>query len=93
MTQKNGKIKYRQVLDTLRNIKPEDNIKHNTISKVLGGTPTAGALANKYHEDGWIELAKLKPLEKKYGYDFNSNEIIRKDDDCITLEHISILLQ
>lgn len=37
-TKKNGKIKYRQVLDTLRNIKPEDNIKHNTISKVLGGT-------------------------------------------------------
>lgn len=57
MTQKNGKIKYRQVLDTLRNIKPEDNIKHNTISKVLGGTPTAVALLRA----GNKKTARLRP--------------------------------
>lgn len=40
-------------MDTLRNIKPEDNIKHNTISKVLGGLLQRALLfdfANKWAE-------------------------------------------
>lgn len=53
------KLKYRYILDTLRNVKPEDNIKHHTISNILGGTPTANALAGRYHSDGYMEVQEV----------------------------------
>lgn len=83
------KIKYRHVLDTLRNIKQEDNIKHNTISKILGGTPTANALAGRYHSDGYMEAEEIEKIQNKYNYDFYSNSFIsiNNEGETVTLDY------
>lgn len=74
------KCKYRTVLDTLRNIKPNDNINHQTISNYLGGNPSANALANRYHNDGYMQMDELQIISNVFNYNFLSNTFKEKSN-------------